>query len=197
MRFVIKILTRARTDVDLTLLHNFPVNKQRIGRRCGFQHSLSIGSSALMKVEKVEFDISLAKNSYPKLIYVYFFDLVTKRNRAFAKLKESVHKGGKVIAIVCGGDGTIMWVVSELYNHSINPAKMAIGVLPLGTGNDFSQYLGWGKQKNAVIENKYRHLKKLIRRWLLAKEEDFDIWDMVAEVHEVRIQALSVANSKE
>lgn len=86
--------------------------------------------------------------------------------------------------IVCGGDGTIMWVVSEMHNYTIDPAKVAIAVLPLGTGNDFSQHLGWGKEKKAtVVENKYRNLKKLIRRWLLAKEEDFDIWDVIAEVH--------------
>jgi diacylglycerol kinase (ATP) len=121
-------------------------------------------------VEKVEFDIALSKNTLPKLIAVYFFDLVTKRPRAFAKLREASEKEGKVVAIVCGGDGTIMWVVSEMYKYGINPARVAIGVIPLGTGNDFSQHLGWGKEKTTIIENKYRHLKKLMRRWLLAKE---------------------------
>ena len=81
-----------------------------------------------------------------------------------------------------------------MHNYRIDPAKVAIGVLPLGTGNDFSQYLGWGKEKSMVVGEKYRNLKKLIRRWLLAKEEDFDIWDMVAEVHEVLFYPFSVAN---
>jgi diacylglycerol kinase (ATP) len=130
----------------------------------------------------VEFDIALTKNSAPKLIFVYFFDLIAKRARGFAKLKEASERG-RVIVIVCGGDGTIIWVVSEMHKASIDPAKVAIGVLPLGTGNDFSQHLGWGKQKSTVVEDKYQQLKKLIRRWLLAREEDFDIWDVVAEVH--------------
>ena len=60
----------------------------------------------------MEFDIPLSKNSPPKLIYVYFFDLLSKRAKAFTKLKESTERGGRVIGIVCGGDGTIMWVVS-------------------------------------------------------------------------------------
>ena len=49
------------------------------------------------------------------------------------------------IGIVCGGDGTIMWVVSEMNKHKIDVMKVPLGVIPLGTGNDFSQYLGWGK----------------------------------------------------
>jgi diacylglycerol kinase family enzyme len=29
--------------------------------------------------------------------------------------------------------------------------KIALGVIPLGTGNDFSQFLGWGKEKTSII----------------------------------------------
>ncbi len=47
--------------------------------------------------------------------------------------------------MACGGDGTIMWVVSELSKHGIDPMSTPIAVIPLGTGNDFSQALGWGK----------------------------------------------------
>lgn len=60
-------------------------------------------------------------------------------------MKELIGKKQRVICVVCGGDGTIMWVVSEMFNHQIDPIKIPITVLPLGTGNDFSQYLGWGK----------------------------------------------------
>jgi diacylglycerol kinase family enzyme len=29
--------------------------------------------------------------------------------------------------------------------------KIGLGVIPLGTGNDFSQFLGWGKEKTSII----------------------------------------------
>ena len=46
--------------------------------------------------------------------------------------------------IVCGGDGTVMWVVEEMINYKIDQNKCPIGILPFGTGNDFSRVLGWG-----------------------------------------------------
>ena len=69
----------------------------------------------------------------------------TSREKAFLRLKEVVNMDRPTIGIVCGGDGTIMWVVSEMNKHKIDVMKVPLGVIPLGTGNDFSQYLGWGK----------------------------------------------------
>ena len=45
---------------------------------------------------------------------------------------------------VCGGDGTIGWILSifgEMFSSLNNPP---ISICPLGTGNDLSRVLGWG-----------------------------------------------------
>lgn len=49
-----------------------------------------------------------------------------------------------VNVIICGGDGTILWVVNEVIKVGIDPEKVCFGVIPIGTGNDFSRSLGWG-----------------------------------------------------
>ena len=36
-----------------------------------------------------------------------------------------------------------------------------------------------------LLEHNFRSLKKLIRKWLHAREREFDIWDISAEVYEV------------
>lgn len=73
---------------------------------------------------------------------------------AFRQMRELVegikareaHKGPKpdrVFAIMAGGDGTILWGISEMWEHGIDDSIVTIGVIPYGTGNDFARALDW------------------------------------------------------
>jgi diacylglycerol kinase (ATP) len=45
--------------------------------------------------------------------------------------------------LVCGGDGTVSWIISVLEKMTLKRWP-PIGILPLGTGNDLSRIHGWG-----------------------------------------------------
>nr|DBA25974.1 TPA: hypothetical protein GDO54_010291 [Pyxicephalus adspersus] len=72
--------------------------------------------------------------------------------------------------LVCGGDGSVGWVLSEI--DALNLHKQCqLGVLPLGTGNDLARVLGWGSacdddaQLPQILEKLERAGTKMLDRW--------------------------------
>ncbi|XP_037335741.2 diacylglycerol kinase delta isoform X3 [Pungitius pungitius] len=72
--------------------------------------------------------------------------------------------------LVCGGDGSVGWVLSELDKLNLHK-QCQLGVLPLGTGNDLARVLGWGglcdddAQLLQILEKMERATTKMLDRW--------------------------------
>ncbi|XP_038051260.1 diacylglycerol kinase delta-like isoform X3 [Patiria miniata] len=78
--------------------------------------------------------------------------------------------------LVCGGDGSIGWVLSEIDKLDLHK-QCQIGVLPLGTGNDLARVLGWGtafdddNQLPTILDKLERASTKMLDRWSICTKE--------------------------
>lgn len=79
--------------------------------------------------------------------------------------------------LACGGDGTVGWLLSVLDKVTIDPPP-AVGVLPLGTGNDLSRSLGWG---GGYIDEP---ISKILSSMQSADTLLMDRWELLVERNE-------------
>ena len=91
---------------------------------------------------------------------------------------ETLHSSDLKV-VVCGGDGTINWVVSVLsdyYGAENETFRPPLAVVPVGTGNDMSHMLGWGTKYDAFdLANIDKTLDKIKGR---EKYVDTDMWEV-------------------
>ncbi|KPP59668.1 diacylglycerol kinase eta-like, partial [Scleropages formosus] len=91
--------------------------------------------------------------------------------------------------LVCGGDGSVGWVLSEIDKLNLHKQRLSgarrhvlrrqcqLGVLPLGTGNDLARVLGWGPscdddtQLPQILEKLERASTKMLDRWSIMTYE--------------------------
>lgn len=102
-------------------------------------------------------------------------------------MKAEIAKNELIIrVIVCGGDGTVMWVIHELLDHQIDVNNCPIGIIPFGTGNDLSIVLGWGQTTSAgeLLGEHFKALKAMMLEWINAPIQDLDIWDVQIDMYE-------------
>ncbi|XP_017774262.1 PREDICTED: diacylglycerol kinase 1 isoform X2 [Nicrophorus vespilloides] len=73
--------------------------------------------------------------------------------------------------ICCGGDGTVGWVLETMDKVDLE-CQPAVGVIPLGTGNDLARCLRWGggyegESVHKLLHKIARASSVLLDRWLI------------------------------
>nr|XP_046483245.1 diacylglycerol kinase eta isoform X1 [Neodiprion pinetum]XP_046483246.1 diacylglycerol kinase eta isoform X1 [Neodiprion pinetum] len=76
--------------------------------------------------------------------------------------------------LVCSGDGSVGWVLSEIDRLGMHPKQCQVGVLPLGTGNDLARVLGWGASCDDDT-----HLPQLLEKYEKASTKMLDRWSIM------------------
>jgi len=106
----------------------------------------------------------------------------------FVQLKEATKTESIVRMIVAGGDGSILWAIEEAEKHGIDTrSQILLAVIPLGTGNDFARFTGWGGKApnmSSLTKGTCQGLRDLVYEWTIAKPRLHDVWKVAIQVDE-------------
>lgn len=130
---------------------------------------------------------------------LHIYSLPDNADEGFRLFKELRHKAGKPLRmIVGGGDGTVMWADCAATANGIDTSRDCIfGIIPLGTGNDFSRVAGWGgKNPKRILSRECLKLHIMVQLWCKAKHRPHDVWEVCAEVDEDEGRILKVSKER-
>eukprot|EP00301_Raphidiophrys_heterophryoidea_P009939 c14956_g1_i1.p1 GENE.c14956_g1_i1~~c14956_g1_i1.p1 ORF type:complete len:364 (-),score=92.68 c14956_g1_i1:84-1175(-) len=82
--------------------------------------------------------------------------------------------GKELRVLIAGGDGSVGWILSALHATGLD-ATTSVGVIPLGTGNDFSRICGWGGHYKNQLDNASR-INKTLSQYAQSTSRLFDRW---------------------
>lgn len=135
------------------------------------------------------FDVEIRQARSKARLYIFSLTEGEPGNKpGFHFLRQVVFSYSWVRVFIGGGDGTVMWVVSEAQKHGIHTeTSLRIGMVPLGTGNDFAQALGWGGRNpdpDVLLRNDCETLAEMVQDWVRAEPDIQDVWKVSLEVDE-------------
>ncbi|KAL7472451.1 hypothetical protein ACHAXS_012803 [Conticribra weissflogii] len=87
------------------------------------------------------------------------------------KILQSFSVFSRLQLLVCGGDGTVSWIISALEKMDLKRWP-PIAILPLGTGNDLARIHGWGGGYNN------ESLLYILRQVSEAYVSLLDLWEL-------------------
>ena len=138
----------------------------------------------------IDFKYLESKTKY-KPIKVIIFELTSKEETAkgefllkhcYEKCKQNEEKGlteefCKIRVLIGGGDGTILSTIENIIKSGTDINYCLFGHVPLGTGNDLANTLGFSDHVD-ISENNLDDLYKIFIKYYKAKIGKIDIWKM-------------------
>ena len=105
-----------------------------------------------------------------------------KKGKMFIKEYLNRYGKNKIRILIGGGDGTVLSVVEDLNEEKINLERCVFGAVPLGTGNDLSNAMGFGNRVN--LNKKISDFHRVLYTYLISEQCKIDVWELTLQVKE-------------
>lgn len=163
---------------------------------------LKIGSLFKSKEGSIILDYSAIQLSikHHEPIVAFLFKLINKeelsRGRELLKyyLPFYIEKKIKLRVIIAGGDGTVLSLIEGLVKEDIDINHFSFGHMPLGTGNDLSNTLGFSN--SVSINDNPSSLYEYLIKYRNADYGKVDVWSLALALDNEKGEIIEVNNAK-
>ena len=172
---------------DTIILFCNPLSGNREGR---IILDIASGYKTKENYKLIDFQYLNSKKTYAPF-KVIFFELINKEDNAKGQqllrycseaCKINQEKGlppeyQKVRTLIGGGDGTVLSMIESFIKNGTDINYCIFGHIPLGTGNDLANTLGFSDHIN-ISKNSINDLYNILNRYYKANFGKIDIWKM-------------------
>ena len=120
------------------------------------------------------------KASFASITFNILEENSLQKGYNFIKEYLDYFKNNNLKILLGGGDGTVLRIVEDLFKNNINLHKCIFGNIPMGTGNDLSNSMGFGS--TVTLNYQIKQLQRVLYTYLIATEIKIDIWELEVKV---------------
>ena len=143
--------------------------------------SNSIQSFEEIKIKGIEhptkFDPSIP---FSVIIFNILDEEDYKKGKNFIKYYLNDFQEEEIKILIGGGDGSVLSIIEDLYKENINLERCIFGAIPLGTGNDLSNAMGF--DSTCEIGIKIEYFQRVLYTYLTASIIKIDVWQLELKV---------------
>lgn len=103
-----------------------------------------------------------------------------KKGKVFIQTYLDKYPNNSLKILIGGGDGTVLRLVEELNEQKVNLTRCVFGHIPLGTGNDLSNAMGFGNKVG--LSKKISYLHRVLYTYIIAEKTKIDVWELTVSV---------------
>ena len=160
----------------------FPFSLSRTSSVQSFDEIRINPKKELKQIEKeishpTKFDASIP---FSVIIFNVLDEIEYKSGKYFVKKYIEDFPNNDIKILIGGGDGSVLSIIEDLFKEKINLEKCIFGAIPLGTGNDLSNAMGF--DSTCEIGIKIEYFQRVIYTYLIASEIKIDIWNLKLKV---------------
>jgi hypothetical protein len=106
------------------------------------------------------------------------------KNKEIITETENILNSLKLRVLIGGGDGTVLSVIEHFDKIGVDVEKCYFGHIPIGTGNDLSNTLGFGSTIS-INSNNLLKFENILFEYQMANSVPVDVWQMKLVVDDV------------